>query len=87
MTLGDFIDYLVWMSLYELSGFSGSHRQGEKKKQRRKQGRRKRERERKQEGEIGREGMEHLLLLKPKWNTLIHLFLISFSGLGFKNLH
>lgn len=43
MTLGDFIDYLVWMSLYELSDFSGSHRQGEKKKQRRKEGRRKRE--------------------------------------------
>lgn len=66
MTLGDFIDYLVWMSLYELSDFSGSHRQGEKEKQRRKEGRRKRERERKQEGEMGREETEHLLLLKSK---------------------
>ena len=33
MTLGDFTDYLVWMSFYELSDFSGSHRWGEKEKQ------------------------------------------------------
>lgn len=65
MTLGDLIDYLVWMSLYELSDFSGSHRQGEKEKQRRKEGRRK---ERERGSRRGRwEGeMKHLLLLKSK---------------------
>lgn len=50
MTLGDFIDYLVWMSLHELSDFSGLHRQGEKEKQ---EERRKKE---KREGEGARRG-------------------------------
>lgn len=66
MTLGDLVDYLVWMSLYELSDFSGSHRQERRKN--REEERRKKE---KREGEgagggDGEEGMKHLLLLKSK---------------------